>query len=356
MNRLLVVAVSLATVAACGGSDTNDADSDAATETVAATAADAGTATTGAVDTAVASGPTASSAPDAGGTSAAGPVTIEHAFGETTIDSVPERIVSLDPQWTDVLAAIGHPPVAAVSDFNAGGFYTWQQTDGVEEIQVTDQSIPFEAVAAASPDLIVGTYTIADRALYDRLTELAPTIPSLADGGIVDQWQDITTAAGAFLERPADADRVVATIDDLTADLRAELPGLEGKTYVMANYVPGDAIYVVADTDDGAARVFSELGLQLDPDILEMEGVESGRVSLSLERIGELDADLLVLFSNGADPSEIPGWAALPAVQSGAAAEIGYEEVVGLNTPSPLSLPYSLDIIRPQLEAAADSG
>ena len=37
----------------------------------------------------------------------------------------------------------------------------------------------------------------------------------------------------------------------------------------------------------------------------------------------------------------------------GAVADLDYVEVLGLNTPSPLSLPYSLERIRPALEAAA---
>jgi iron complex transport system substrate-binding protein len=44
----------------------------------------------------------------------------------------------------------------------------------------------------------------------------------------------------------------------------------------------------------------------------------------------------------------------LPAVVDGAVAEVEYAPVVGLNTPSPLSIPYSLETVRPALEAAAD--
>jgi iron complex transport system substrate-binding protein len=93
--------------------------------------------------------------------------------------------------------------------------------------------------------------------------------------------------------------------------------------------------------------------MTIDPDILEMEGAEMGRVALSLENIGALDADLLMILTNGADTSEIPGYDALPAVQRGSVAVLGLAEVSGLNTPTPLSIPYSLDFIRPALEATA---
>jgi iron complex transport system substrate-binding protein len=133
----------------------------------------------------------------------------------------------------------------------------------------------------------------------------------------------------------------------------ADLPGLGGKTYALANYVPGDAIYVVADPDDGASQFFGQLGLEIDPDLLAIADGASGRVELSLERIDELDADLLVLLTNGAETEDIPGYDALPAFRDDAVAILDVAYVAGLNTPTPLSVPYSLERIRPALEAAA---
>ena len=66
-----------------------------------------------------------------------------------------------------------------------------------------------------------------------------------------------------------------------------------------------------------------------------------------------LDADLLLILTNGADVNDIPGYDLLPAVQDGAVAVLDIAGVTGLNTPSPLSIPYSLELIRPALEAAA---
>jgi iron complex transport system substrate-binding protein len=58
-------------------------------------------------------------------------------------------------------------------------------------------------------------------------------------------------------------------------------------------------------------------------------------------------------LTNGAEPAEIPGYDARPAVQDGAVAVLDLAAVTGLNTPTPLSIPYSLERIRPALEAAA---
>jgi iron complex transport system substrate-binding protein len=149
------------------------------------------------------------------------------------------------------------------------------------------------------------------------------------------------------------AAELIERTDRLTTELAAELPGLQGKTYAMANYVPGDAIYVVADPTDGSATFFYGLGMEIDPDLIAIADGASGRAKLSLERVDELDADLLVLLTNGADPAEIPGYSTLPAVGDDAVAVLDVASISGLNTPTPLSLPYSIEKLRPALEAAS---
>src|SRR5690606_37198055 len=95
---------------------------------------------------------------DGGSPAAAAPadaaaVTVEHRYGTTTIEGRPERIVSIDTQWTDVLVALDAPLVGAALDpYVEGGRFPWQDVipESVESIPVTD-SIPFEAVAALQP-------------------------------------------------------------------------------------------------------------------------------------------------------------------------------------------------------------
>ncbi len=283
----------------------------------------------------------------------AGEVTVTHLYGETVLSERPERIVSLDVQWTDVLTALGHPPVAAAIDPYQGDWYPWQITSGVEPIEIaTDYSVPYEKVASFAPDLIVGSWGITDQEAYDTLSAIAPTIALLGERD-VDPWEDMAAVAGEILGEQAAADALVAEADQLAADLLAELPGLDGKTYALVNYVPGDQIYVVADPNDGAAQLFAKLGMEIDPELLAMEDGGFGRVELSFENIDQLDSDLLLLLTNGTDTSEILGFDSLPAVQSGAYSVLEYAPVVGFNTPTPLSIPYSLEYIRPALEAAA---
>ncbi len=199
--------------------------------------------------------------------------------------------MSLDTQWTDVLLAIDAPLVGyALDGYVAGGTFPWR----------------------------------AD----------SPTISLLGDGDQVAPWQQMVTVAGELLGEPEEAEALIDEAEQRSADVAEELPGLKGKTFALANYVPGDSIYVVADPDDGSRVFFAQLGMEIDPDILAIVDGVSDRAEISLEQIGLLDADLLVLFTNDADTSTTPPWLAS-------------------TPPTPLSIPYSLDLARPALEAAA---
>ncbi|WCO68787.1 ABC transporter substrate-binding protein [Iamia majanohamensis] len=290
-----------------------------------------------------------------------GTVTVTHAYGETEVAVGPERVVSLDTQWTDVLLALDAPPAGYAADPTLeGGTYPWRgaglgASEPIDVGRGASLSIPYEAVAALQPDLIVVSFGVQSESDYERLSAIAPTIPLLGDEE-VDAWQDMAEVAGRVLGDEEAAADLVADAEAEAAAVREALPGLEGATVALANYVPGDAIYVVADPDDGSSTLFSQLGLEITPTILDRADGATGRVELSLENLDLLDSDVLVLFTNGADPGDIPGYANLPAVRSGAVATLDYADVTGLNTPTPLSIPWSLERIRPALEAAAGGG
>ena len=93
--------------------------------------------------------------------------------------------------------------------------------------------------------------------------------------------------------------------------------------------------------------------MEIAPDIVEAGKGTTGRAEISFEQSARLDADLLLILTNGGNPSDIPGYDNLAAVQAGAVVELDYALAVGLNTPSVLSIPWALDQIHPQLVIAA---
>jgi len=295
----------------------------------------------------------ADAADGAGATGAGEPVVVQHVYGETTVSEVPERVVTIDLQWTDTMLALGVDPVAyTVDSYMPGQRVPWQDLPAdAEPIDVAD-GLPLEQIAALRPDLIVGSYSIADQGTYDKLAAIAPTIPNL-DETQVTPWQDLVSLAGELLERPDEAAAVVAEVDDAVAATAADLPGLAGQTFALAQYVVGDSMYIVADPADGSTVLFEQLGMEMLPELVaERERTGEARLNVSTERADLLRADLLAFLVNGGDESDladIPGFDALP----GTVAVLDYPTIVGLNTPTPLSVPYALAGIRPFLEEAA---
>ncbi|MDQ4054140.1 MAG: ABC transporter substrate-binding protein [Actinomycetota bacterium] len=287
---------------------------------------------------------------------AADPIVVDHVYGSTEVGGVPERIVSLDSQWTDSLLALGVEPVGyAVDSYMPDSTVPWQDLpEGAAALDVTNGP-PIEEIAALEPDLIVGSYTITDERTYDLLSGIAPTVPSF-DEQDVTPWQQLVGLTGDLLDRPDDAAQLVEDVDAEVAAAASTLPQLKGQTFALAQYIVGDSMYIVADEEDGSTVFFEQLGMTMSPAV-KAEGERTGetRVQVSTERADLLRADLLAFLVNGGDESDlddIPGFDELP----GTVAVLDYPTIVGLNTPSPLSVPYALEKLRPYLEEAAQAG
>ncbi|RIQ30256.1 ABC transporter substrate-binding protein [Jiangella rhizosphaerae] len=298
-------------------------------------------------------GDTEPAADSADGDAAPETVTVDHMYGSTEITGVPERIVTIDLQWTDVMLAMGVEPVGySVDAFMPESGVPWQELPADAEPLPLDDGPPIEQIAELQPDLIVGTFSITDEATYEQLSGIAPTIPGL-DERQVTPWQDLVRTAGDVLGEPTRADEVIAEVDGEVAAVAEELPGLQGKTFSLAQYIVGDSMYIVADEQDGSSVFFQQLGMTMyGPVKAEGEATGDARVNVSTERSDLLQADLLAFLVNGGDESDladIPGFDQLP----GTVAVLDYPTIVGLNTPSPLSIPYGLEQLRPYLEEAA---
>lgn len=292
------------------------------------------------------------------------PTTVEHVYGTTTVEGTPTRIVAGTSQWVDALLEFGVQPVAYNSAAERGddrGLFPWQSevaADAVElEASAASMSLPVEQVAAQNPDLILGSYTVGSQTDYDTLSALAPTVPALSDAQ-VDSWEDQVTALGEILGQQDRANEIIADTNGRIDELADRLPGLQGKTAVLAQYMfPTNQLVVVADPDDGASAVFEQLGMSVPQALVDEAGATGGRLTLSPERVDALTADLVVMLANGGTTEQLmalPGFADLPATKEGGLAVVDYPTVVGFNTPSATSVLYSLERITPQLEAVAN--
>ena len=137
------------------------------------------------------------------------PRTIKHAFGETEIESAPERVATVSWANQDAALALGVVPVGMpIVEFggNENGSTDWfdeklEEVGGEapEQYSETD-GIDFEAIAALNPDVILGVYSGLTQEDYDRLSEIAPTV-AYPEGTqpFGTSWQDTTRGVGEAL-------------------------------------------------------------------------------------------------------------------------------------------------------------
>jgi iron complex transport system substrate-binding protein len=173
------------------------------------------------------------------------------------------------------------------------------------------------------PDLIVAYPSYIDLVGYDLLDAIAPTV---AIGTVDSDWRErLELTAATFGRESAGADLA----DDVEAQLDAARTVLDGRQMSVASISPGPFIRAFTDNRTALTRVMSDLGVVFVPDGGDTD--DNGRIEISLERLGELDAPILVLlqasFIDGVDDAlasveASPLWPTLPAVQADAVIEL----------------------------------
>jgi iron complex transport system substrate-binding protein len=329
-----VLALALVAVAACGGSSDDD-ESDASS--------------TDAVD------------------SSAFPVTIEHAFGETTIDEAPVRVVTWGWGSADAAIALGVVPVAIPFQEYGGdadGVLPWireaLEADGAEipEILPNTEEAPIEAIAAARPDVIIAAYSGITEDEYELLAQIAPTVAYPGEAWSTP-WRDLIGIVGEALGRADETEAVLAGIDGEIAAAADAHPELAGRSVAMV-WDTGDTFYVYKEADSRVAFTL-DLGLVSAPSVAELgdTGESTFYFTLSHERLAELTSDILVSYADDEDlqatflssgPAQL-----MDQVARGAVAEVnGVEHIASVSPPTALSLTWGLDdYVAALAEAAA---
>ena len=298
------------------------------------------------------------------------PRTITHAFGETTIDSAPERVATVSWANQDAALALGVVPVGMPSvEFggNDNGSTDWFD-DRLEEIggEAPEQyseadGIDFEAIAALTPDVILGVYSGLTQEDYDKLSEIAPTI-AYPEGTMAfgTSWQDTTRGLGLDEK----ADELVAELEGKVAEAVEANPVLSGKTFIYGTVDPEaeDEISIYTSIDN-RPRFLSSLEMEQAPVIVEEEGSdpESFFITWSPERADELDSDILISWAASEDVREAIDsddlLSRIPAVADGRLLlQTDGQETLSVSAISPLSLPWALETVLPQIVATLEGG
>ncbi|CAN7268480.1 iron-siderophore ABC transporter substrate-binding protein [Microbacterium sp. LjRoot45] len=299
--------------------------------------------------------PTGSGSPESNASADAFPVTITHAFGETTLTEKPERVATVSWANQEAALALGVVPVGmpAVTwgDDDGNGVLPWVETKleelGAETPVLFDETegIDFEAVADTRPDVILAAYSGITQEDYETLSKIAPVVayPDVAWG---TTWQELTVINGTALGLRDEAE---ALVDDLTAhiaELVSAYPAVAGKTTLFSSFDATDLSQLgFYSLEDPRPLFLNDLGLVPAATVTE-QSAESSEfwITNSTEEIERFeDLDVLVTYGDDATLAAMqadPLLSRIPAVADGAVVvlPIANAPLSAAANPSPLSL------------------
>lgn len=298
------------------------------------------------------------------------PITVKHAFGETVIESKPERVVTLAWGNQDTMLALGIVPVG-VSAANFGavtedGLHPWTKDAftslGVDAPNVFNDATDwdYEAIALCEPDIIVASYSGFTEDIYNRLSEIAPVIPFI-EVAWKTTWREqmITNATAVGMKEQGE--KLVAQTDLLIEDAKANYPALEGKRggFFWISQDDLSNFYAYLPSDPRAAYL-NDLGLATPNSILSLaEGSQDFSVTISRENADMLsDVDIMVVYGDESLLEAMqadPLLSRIPAVKNGAVILLdSTSTLAAATTPSVLSIPYALEEYLEALNEAAN--
>lgn len=321
---------------------------------------------TGSTDATATEGePTATTSADAD----AFPVTIEHALGETTIESEPTRVVAVGYAEADYPLSLGVVPVGADKIEYAGNENASSDwfDEALGEIEGADQpkrfstadGVPVDQIVKLQPDLVTATQSGITQEEYDRLTEAGIPVVAYPDAPYNTTWQESLEMVGRALGRSELADEVEAETEQVIADTAAQFPQLEGKTFTYAGPNADPSSFYVYTVMDNRPRLLVELGMKNSPLVEERSEPGQFLFNISSERTAQLDADVFLTYAtseaNVKELAEDPLVQQIPAVADNRwYAQVDPIESIGLSAPSPLSIPVAMEMFIPKVAAAVD--
>jgi iron complex transport system substrate-binding protein len=221
-------------------------------------------------------------------------LTIVTQFGSVEIPAEPERVVVLMDD--EFVVGLGVVPVAMARARNGEVSDVVRTALGsvpIPELLDVGAGYPYDQIADLEPDLIIGGVT---QQTFDQLSAIAPTL-AYERTTETESWQRRQLTIGRALGKEAEATALVEATEAKIAALVATAPaGLKDKTFSLSLAFGQGQISAVRNPDEAAAQLLGEFGLSLAPRSRALQNPDgSGRVTLGLESLGDLTADIALV-------------------------------------------------------------
>lgn len=234
------------------------------------------------------------------------PVTISTSGGDWTLETPPQRIVSLSPTATEILFAVGAgDQVIAVDAFS-------NYPDGTPVTDLSGWDPNVEAILAFEPDLVVIANDAND--LVASLTAVGvPVLVSPAAADIEGGYESMAVLGQAT----GHIDETAAAISTMRAEIEQALAAAPSTS--LRIYHELDDTYFSASSNGFIGAVYAAMGAENIADEADTDGF--GFPQLTEEYIVDADPELIIITDQVTygpdDVAARPGWDQVSAVQNG---------------------------------------
>lgn len=294
-----------------------------------------------------------------------GQAIIQHAFGSTTIEQQPSTVASVGYTEQDFLLALGVTPVAVTDWYGDQPYATWPWAkaalgSATPKVLKLNDGFQFLEVAKLRPDLIVGLNAGMEQADYDKLAKIAPTLPHTKAGDAwFGAWPEILAPIAQAVGKAEQGAQVEAAVRQKFNDAKAANPAFVGKKAIFLQ----NAVYdgsLIAYQKGLSTDFITDLGFDVPAEIDQY--VKDGEQAyIPVEKISVLNSADVLIWGTESDTDrgaleKVPGFAALEPVRAGRSIYTGGELAGAIYFASPLSLPFVVDSLVPQLAKALAAG